>query len=914
MRFASKTARAALAQIVALSGLLMGGPAAADPQADAWSEIPDTHMRDVQPTQAEVDAIAPGLWSAIKGHTWAGRLSMWTGMSFDPVERQLCFPFAGGHADYGGSDIQCIDLDDASPHWATVFPILPLDGPVQGDCNGPTFGSPARHTYDGFAYLGDHLLLGSGARGYCKSGVGTKGAYYIDTSTDPWTFTEKPDMLPYVGAFSGVHGDHVILATGTKIAQFDKATGTLILSRNRTSGFGSAAGAMGIDQSGLACAADGSSLKCIDITGTIAGSWVSRASGSAADPGSCMSKIGGYSSMTPVGDGHWFAIWRGDTAVVFFNPGDGNVPANDQCIAFEPETGPTDGTSGRVYEKLHWDAATCSLVGYSNIDEGVWTLPVSGVGCVINEAPEAQDDAFNGAEDTQLAGNVLANDSDEDALTATALTLPAVGVLALQTNGTFTFDPPADFFGVVTFDYTVCDPHAECDTATVTLTVIEVDDPAIVQDEAYEVLEEGTVNGNVAANDSDSDSILDYVFGSAPNGFSGGADGSFSYTGPLDFFGVVTVSYTANGIPGTLTITVTDVPDFAADEGDYGPNPQASLASLCARPDTLLCDPLDNTPISGPAIDENTPYLTLDQVVDATHYGKWRWANVKTNGCGTSPRVDNTVGVEGGSIQFIICSQSGAGGGGDYDVNVTPDYYANNPELRVVQGDDIVARYRIRFSCDLLFADCDPQSPTYKQAYRDYLGSGGFKIGAIGEAAFPGEVIDGGEGVASVVCSNYKERGFLGCYVSQWNANVSTKVGTVNGISVFDLQPGPDGQPYCLSHDASGAQYNPADPNCFMLDSDQWYTVQLRVHFGQTLQFQDNSVFHSHFRLWIAPEGQPFTLVVDKPINLKRSNLQGDVLPTLGRIGISSFMTGKDNSEVHPDAYIWYDNLWVAKP
>jgi hypothetical protein len=843
MRFVSKTARAAsaiaLAQIVALSGLLMGGmvsPAAADPQADAWSEIPDTHMRDVQPTQAEVDAIAPGLWSAIKGHTWPARLSMWTSMGFDPVNRVLIFPHAGGHADYGGTDAECFDLDTPEAGWWRCFPILPLDEDPQTGTADPIYGSPARHTYDNIAYLGNGVFFYGGGAGYRKSGMGTKGAYFLDTLTPsgsyPWTFTPLPAaLLPYTGGLSGVHGGYLYLATGSKIARVDMTTGALLNGSARSSGFNSGVGAAGIDPNGLMCASDANYLRCINVVGTF-GQWVARPVGANAPAGAVASLVTGYMSMTPVGDSGWFAMWGGGKRVIFFKPGAGNDPQLDEWALFEPETGPTDGTSGRVYEKLHWDASICSLVGYSNIDEGVWVLPVSGVGCVVNEAPEAQDDAFNGAEDTQLAGNVLANDSDEDALTATALTLPAVGVLTLQTDGTFTYDPPLDFFGVVTFDYTVCDPHEACDTATVTLTLI-------------------------------------------------------------------------------------DVPDFAPDEGDYGPNPQASLASLCARPDTLLCDPLDNTPISGPAIDENTPYLTLDQVVDATHYGKWRWANVKTNSAGTSPQVDSQIFVDGnGSLRFTIASQSGAGGGGDYDVNVTPDYYANNPELRVVQGEMIRARYRIRFSCDLLFTDCDPQSPTYKQAYRDYLGSGGFKIGVIGEADFPGEVIDGGEGLGIPVWSNYKERGFLAGYISQWNLNISQKLGSVNGISYFDLQPGPDGQAPCLSHHTepplAPAQFNPADPNCFMLGSDQWFTVQEDLFYGQTFQHDQDEKF-SHVKLWIAPEGQPFTLVVDKPINLKRSNLQGDVLPTLGRIGISSFMTGKDNSEVHPDAYIWYDNLWVAK-
>lgn len=120
----------------------------------------------------------------------------------------------------------------------------------------------------------------------------------------------------------------------------------------------------------------------------------------------------------------------------------------------------------------------------------------------VNDRPEAVDDAFTGASgtlaDTRLAvgttttgphvavpGSVLSNDSDVD--TASGLTAgPALisstncagcDNVALNPDGSFTYDPPAGFTGIDTFTYTVNDhdsrvPANQSDTATVSIEVV----------------------------------------------------------------------------------------------------------------------------------------------------------------------------------------------------------------------------------------------------------------------------------------------------------------------------------------------------------------------------------------------------------------------------------------------------------
>ncbi len=98
-----------------------------------------------------------------------------------------------------------------------------------------------------------------------------------------------------------------------------------------------------------------------------------------------------------------------------------------------------------------------------------------------NVPPVALDDAYDMDEDTVLTIptlGVLANDSDADGdeLTAELLSDVTTGVLLLNADGSFTYTPDADFFGVVTFTYRAFDGVLYSAPATVTITVNDVSD------------------------------------------------------------------------------------------------------------------------------------------------------------------------------------------------------------------------------------------------------------------------------------------------------------------------------------------------------------------------------------------------------------------------------------------------------
>jgi VCBS repeat-containing protein len=103
----------------------------------------------------------------------------------------------------------------------------------------------------------------------------------------------------------------------------------------------------------------------------------------------------------------------------------------------------------------------------------------------VNIAPVAKDDKYAVSEDGVLsvaAPGVRANDTDKngDALTVSLVGDVVNGTLILNANGSFTYTPDADFNGTDSFTYQVSDGRGGVDTATVKITVANVNDAPVI--------------------------------------------------------------------------------------------------------------------------------------------------------------------------------------------------------------------------------------------------------------------------------------------------------------------------------------------------------------------------------------------------------------------------------------------------
>ncbi len=112
----------------------------------------------------------------------------------------------------------------------------------------------------------------------------------------------------------------------------------------------------------------------------------------------------------------------------------------------------------------------------------------------LGPAPAASEDDFTAPEDTRMSGNIIENDANTAGASVTLGDPPPVGTLALNSDGTFTFDPPANFSGDVRFTYFVTDTNGRTTEGEVILTFMAVADAPVITVPPQTVNEDTALN------------------------------------------------------------------------------------------------------------------------------------------------------------------------------------------------------------------------------------------------------------------------------------------------------------------------------------------------------------------------------------------------------------------------------------
>jgi VCBS repeat-containing protein len=222
----------------------------------------------------------------------------------------------------------------------------------------------------------------------------------------------------------------------------------------------------------------------------------------------------------------------------------------------------------------------------------------------VNDAPLANADNYSVSEDSVLSTNapgVLGNDGDLDGdnITAALVFTTTNGVLTLNANGSFSYQPSANFHGIDSFSYVVVDnasPALTSGVVVVTITVSLVNDTPMANADSYSVNEDSVLSTNapgVLGNDTDveSDALSAELLATATNGaLTLNANGSFSYQPAEHFNGIDSFTYRAvdAGVPNatsavtTVTITVNPVNDAPLANADSYTMNEDSIFSLPA--------------------------------------------------------------------------------------------------------------------------------------------------------------------------------------------------------------------------------------------------------------------------------------------------------------------------------------------
>jgi hypothetical protein len=175
-------------------------------------------------------------------------------------------------------------------------------------------------------------------------------------------------------------------------------------------------------------------------------------------------------------------------------------------------------TQDAIYEVS--EALTLSLaLGAGETDATLGTATATGTIYDPNIPPTDGDETNIVTEDTTLtvsasAGLLLnANDPDGNTLTITGytidgisgtqvvgspVTIPNVGVLTINADGSYSFDPVANYTGAIPVaTYTISDGNGGTDTSTLTLTMLPVNDNFTDANESVTTPEDTVKTGNV---------------------------------------------------------------------------------------------------------------------------------------------------------------------------------------------------------------------------------------------------------------------------------------------------------------------------------------------------------------------------------------------------------------------------------
>jgi len=289
-----------------------------------------------------------------------------------------------------------------------------------------------------------------------------------------------------------------------------------------------------------------------------------------------------------------------------------------------------------------------------------------------NRPPTTQDEDYTIDEDSTLsvsAPGVLGNDiePDGDEMTASLITGPASGTLILDSDGSFTFTPPADFFGEVFFIYQALDGQVGSNDARVTITIDPInDDPVVTLSPpslAFDEDGEGTIVVTVTDADNAvgeitvSAGLLDSTLGTVA--ITGtGPSRDVKVTGALNAFGDTTVQIGVNdGVnPAAyfVPLMINAVDDPPAGQPDTYDIDEGNTLVVDA-PGVLINDADIDTPASDLTAQVSTPPAqgslslapdgSFTYTPSADFFGDANFAYIVSDATTTSDPIDVTVRV-----------------------------------------------------------------------------------------------------------------------------------------------------------------------------------------------------------------------------------------------------------------------------
>jgi uncharacterized delta-60 repeat protein len=366
--------------------------------------------------------------------------------------------------------------------------------------------------------------------------------------------------------------------------------------------------------------------------------------------------------------------------------------------------------------------------GNGGSDTGFVTITVNS----SNTVPVGVNDSYVLIENHVLNGTtVLINDTDADNNTLTVNTTPTIdtsnGVLSLNADGSFVYNPDADYIGSDTFTYELSDGSGGTASAQVFLNINPNSVPNAVND-SYQMDEDTVLNATtVLINDVDAEGDTLTISTTAIDDVNNGsltinADGSFTYTPNANFNGADSFTYEVDDGKGdtdqaVVSITVdplNDLPIAVAD--NYSTDEDTDLNGS-----TVLVNDSD---IDGDTLTINTLAISSPTKGDLTLSSDGTFVY--------SPNADAN-----GSDSFTYQVNDGQGGTDEATVNITINTINDTP-LAVNDSynmvEDTVLTINTIDAEQLLANDSDPDGDTLviNTTPTSNVSSGGLTLGSDG--------------------------------------------------------------------------------------------------------------------------------------------------------------------------------------
>ena len=290
----------------------------------------------------------------------------------------------------------------------------------------------------------------------------------------------------------------------------------------------------------------------------------------------------------------------------------------------------------------------------SDANGGSNTYAVDVTVTPVNDAPTASGMTVATNEDTALNGTLpAAADAENDAITYNIATNPTNGAAVVNSDGTYSYIPNANFNGTDSFSFEVRDPSTAGNTYTVDVVIGAANDAPVAASMTVGTAEDTVLTGSLpTAIDVDGDTVTYSLHTPAEHGVAVvNADGAYSYTPNADFNGTDAFEFTvSDAAGGTNTYEVTAIVASLNDA------PVSSAAAFATNEDTELSGTLP------PATDVDGDTVTYALATQAAN------GTAAVNNDGSFSYTPNANFSGNDRFSFVV--RDGNGGSNSYDVDV----------------------------------------------------------------------------------------------------------------------------------------------------------------------------------------------------------------------------------------------------